>query len=163
MTNITDIDYEELVQNALRDVIKQSLKITASQGPVGDHHFYISFATDFPGVVLPQYLREEYPEEITVVLQHEFWDLTVEDNFFKVTLCFNDMNEPLTVPFEAITNFVDPSVKFGLQFTPNYDLALEEPAPVAPPKKGKKAADKNKKKTKGDDSNVVTLDAFRKK
>lgn len=164
MTNVTDIDYEELVQNALRDVVKQSLKITASQGPLGDHHFYISFATDFPGVVLPDYLREEYPEEITVVLQHEFWDLTVEDTFFKVTLCFNEMNEQITVPFEAITSFVDPSVKFGLQFTPNYDLILEEPAPEEPTKKGKKATtDKTKKKNKGDGSNVVTLDAFRKK
>jgi hypothetical protein len=138
----------------------------------GNHHFYISFATDHPGVDLPDYLRDLYPEDITIVLQHEFWDLVIEDRTFSVTLCFNDVQERLTIPFDSIISFVDPSVKFGLQFTPIEDAY--ETHPVAPVKeKTTKAKAEKKKKTPdssdeekektGDESNIVTLDSFRRK
>jgi hypothetical protein len=164
MKNITDIDYEELVQGALLQVVRQTLELTAKEGAIGDHHFYISFATDHPSVVIPDYLREEYPDEITIVLQHEFWDLKVEAQKFSVTLCFNDANEHILVPYDAITSFVDPSVKFGLQFTPSYEPIHEETPPPTKDKakKGKKG-DKKNSASDADGSNVVTLDAFRKK
>jgi hypothetical protein len=113
-----EIDYELLVHDALRNVVKESLHQAADYGLPGDHHFYISFRTDYPGVLVPEYILEEYPEEITIVLQYEFWDLVVEDEFFSVTVSFNDEQESLKIPYLALVGFVDPSVKFGLQFTP---------------------------------------------
>lgn len=164
MKKFEGIDYEALVQNALRDVVIQSLKLTSQHGLVDEHHFYISFLTDFPGVQMPDYLREEYPDEITIVLQFEYWDLKVEDKSFSVTLCFNDQNENLVVPFQAITSFVDPSVKFGLQFTPDYSLAEPVEAPKKTPLFAKKKEKIEETKEPSEDSNnVVTLDTFRKK
>lgn len=166
-------NYEEMVQTALRSVVQQALEQMAQSGAVGSHHFYISFVTNHPGVVMPEYLYEEYPDEMTIVLQHEFWDLVVHDTHFEVTLCFNDLNEHLVIPFEAITSFVDPSVKFGLQFTPEYSDFEEEPdftkAEQASPLPEEKTKKKDKKKDKKDaksskeGSNIVTLDLFRKK
>lgn len=162
------IDYEGIVQKALREVVRSVLYDTAKNGRPGSHHFYISFLTQLPGVDIPDYLKHEYPDEITIVLQHEFWDLEVDEDedTFSVTLCFNDIHERLTIPFAAIVSFVDPSVKFGLQFTPTiHEFDLEEDAP----KKSKKTTTKSKskaKKTKNtadDGNNVVQLDAFRKK
>ena len=169
-----EIDYEVLVQDALRLVVHHALSLIEKNGLIGDHHFYISFATDYPGVQLPDYLKDEYPEEITIVLQHEFWDLKIEDDLFSVTLCFNDVNEYITVPFRAITSFVDPSVKFGLQFTPDYDVLeeplLEQKSPVQIEIKVNKASKKKSESTKkintkesSDSANVITLDTFRKK
>jgi hypothetical protein len=146
-----------MVQSALRIVVGDALSIASKQGLPGDHHFYISFSTNHPGVQLPDYLLEQYPEEMTIVLQHEFWDLEVDANGFSVTLCFDESNERLKVPFESITSFVDPSVKFGLQFIPSYTEDEEE-----------ETSSKDKKKVTLDEngqpiSNVVTLDTFRKK
>ena len=156
MSKKDQLDYETMVQSALRTVVRDALLSVAAKGFPGNHHFYISFATDHPGVELPDYLKEQYPEEITIVLQHEFWDLEVSEGGFSVTLCFDEAHERLTAPFEAITSFVDPSVKFGLQFTPTYDLPAENS------QKGKEKAPLGEDKTeKG--SNVVTLDTFRKK
>ncbi len=149
------LNYEKMVQSALRNVVQQALKVSATKGLPGEHHFYISFAADYPGVAMPDYLREEYPTEMTIVLQHEFWDLEVTDQGFSVTLCFDEMNERLTVPFDAITSFVDPSVKFGLQFTP--DFSAPPPSPKTDSKK-----DTSFQKAESE-SNVVTLDTFRKK
>jgi len=161
------IDYEQLVQKALRSVVKEAL-LFAAKGLPGNHHFYIAFATDHPGVDLPDYLKEQYSDEITIVLQHEFWDLLVEEDRFSVTLCFNDVHERLLIPFDAITSFVDPSVKFGLQFTPNLEEQNEKPK-----KSPAKLADISDKSTESSNSeskepiepgsNVVTLDTFRKK
>jgi len=171
------IDYEHLVQTALRSVVREALLLAGKNGLPGNHHFYISYATDHPGVHLPDYLKEEYPDEITIVIQHEFWELVVEEDCFSVTLCFNDTHENLVIPFDALVSFVDPSVKFGLQFIPSFDEAED----VKPKKqtlksveslrktkaksesKASKKAESTKKDEPKADSNVVTLDAFRKK
>lgn len=166
MSKNNKIDYENLVQESLRSVMKGALKQASKNGLPGSHHFYISYRTDFPGVDMPDYLCDEYPEEITIVLQYEFWDLEVEDDCFHVTLCFNDIHERLTIPFEAIVSFVDPSVKFGLQFTPNEYAPEPEVLPTETKKKSRKKTHKNEDEGEPDEengSNVITLDAFRKK
>jgi hypothetical protein len=127
-TTSTDfMNYNEIVEKALKGVVRESLNRAAATGLPGEHHFYISFATTFPDVELPDHLRERYPEEITIVLQHEFWDLDINDDGFSVTLSFNNNREFIGVPWAAITGFADPSVQFGLQFKTvdeaDYDLA----------------------------------------
>lgn len=151
------LDYETMVQMALRGVVRDSLSIAATYGLPDLHHFYISFATDHPLVQLSDYLREQYPDEMTIVLQHEFWDLEVDETGFAVTLCFDEINERIVVPFEALISFVDPSVKFGLQFTPEYTES--EKSDKKPETAKGPAVDENGNPL----SNVVTLDAFRKK
>jgi hypothetical protein len=167
------IDYENLVQDALRCIVREVLTQTARDGLSDDHHFYIAFATDYPGVMIPEYLKDEYGDEITIVLQHEYWDLSVELDRFSVTLSFNDIDENLVVPFAAITSFVDPSVKFGLQFTPvdidepEEDVKKETTPKTIRPTKPKKAKSKDKPVDPDDEtppeSNVVPIDLFRKK
>ena len=110
------IRYDLLTQQALRDVVRNVLNEAAKKGLPGDHHFYISFDTTADGVRMSQRLREQYPEEMTIILQHQFWDLTVTDDAFEVGLSFGGVPERLTVPFKAIKGFFDPSVQFGLQF-----------------------------------------------
>ena len=110
------IRYDVLVQQALRSVVRKVLADGAKDGLPGSHHFYISFDTNAPGVKITPRLRDMYPEEMTIVLQHQFWDLSVQENLFEVSLSFEKIPERLTVPFEAITGFFDPSVKFGLKF-----------------------------------------------
>jgi len=110
------IRYDLHVQEALRGVVRKVLAEVAREGLPGDHHFYISFRTNFPGVRLSARMRERYPEDMTIVLQHQFWDLTVTDHAFEVGLSFSTVPERLVVPFEAITGFFDPSVDFGLKF-----------------------------------------------
>lgn len=167
MSKITKFDYEHMVQESLRSVVREALTQAAKNGLPGNHHFYISFRTDYPGVDLPDYLLEQYPEEITIVLQYEFWDLEVEEKHFFVTLCFNDIHERLTVPFLSIVSFVDPSVKFGLQFSPTIHekKAPLEKLPVR--EKGKPKAKANTEKPPTEEAlngtNVIMLDAFRKK
>jgi hypothetical protein len=116
MTGERDIDYEGLVQDAMRGVVRAVLTRVAKSGLPGEHHFYIAFKTDSPGVSLSDRLRQKYPEEMTVVLQHRFWELAVRDTFFEVKLTFDGIPERLVVPFEAIKVFFDPSVPYGLQF-----------------------------------------------
>jgi len=167
LSKVTKIDYELMVQESLRNVIKDTLKMVSKNGLPGTHHFYLSFKTNYPGVDLPDFLREEYPEEITIVLQYEFWDLEVAEESFCVTLCFNDIHERLNVPFNAIVSFVDPSVKFGLQFTPaEIDEDAIKTLPIEEKKKPTRKSTKSALETKNDTTmsdNVVTLDAFRKK
>jgi hypothetical protein len=112
------IRYDLLTQQALRGVVRTVLTDAAKKGLTGDHHFYISFNTQAEGARLSQRLREQYPEEMTIILQHQFWDLTVSDDAFEVGLSFGGVPERLMVPFEAINGFFDPSVQFGLQFEP---------------------------------------------
>ena len=147
-----------MVETALRGVVREALACTAANGLPGNHHFYITFHAHFPGVSLPEYLLDEYPEEMTIVLEHQFWDIEVTEEQFSVTLSFKNKPERLTIPFEAITAFADPAVKFGLQFqpvTPKPEAAApahaETPAPAKPAEAGGKSGE------------VVTLDAFRKK
>ncbi|GBD43539.1 hypothetical protein HRbin40_01012 [bacterium HR40] len=111
------IDYPTLVEDALRGVVREVLTRLA-RGEIGaPHHYYITFRTGAPGVVMPDYLRARYPHEITIVLQYQFWDLEVDEDSFSVTLSFNDVLERLTVPFRAVRIFADPAVEFGLQFS----------------------------------------------
>lgn len=110
------IDYESLAQDAMRGVVRAVLARTAKSGLPGDHHFYISFDTQAPGVGLSKRLRDKYPEEMTIVLQHRFWDLTVTEDRFEVKLTFDGIPERLVVPFAALKIFFDPSVRYGLQF-----------------------------------------------
>ncbi len=116
MTAGRSIDYETLAQEAMRGVVRQVLMRTAKSGLPGDHHFYVSFDTQISGVVLSKRLKEKYPAEMTIVLQHRFWDLSVTDDRFEVKLKFDGFPERLVVPFAAIKVFFDPSVRYGLQF-----------------------------------------------
>ena len=133
---VDHIRYDLLAQDALRSVVRRVLSDAAKNGLPGEHHFYISFDTRHPGVRISNRLRGQYPEEMTIVLQHQFWDLTVADVGFDVGLSFNGITERLHVPYEAIKGFYDPSVQFGLQF--QAALAEEEAEtadterPVAP-------------------------------
>jgi hypothetical protein len=126
------IRYDLLVQDALRSVVRKVLGDAARDGLAGDHHFYVSFRTDYPGVRISQRLRDKYPQDMTIVLQHQFWDLGVTEHTFEVGLSFSGVPERLLVPFEAVTGFFDPSVQFGLKFELNDGRTTEEPpAPAA--------------------------------
>jgi len=116
MTAEREIDYQALAQNAMRGIVRTVLTRVAKSGLPGEHHFYIAFKTSAPGVILSQRLREKYPEEMTVVLQHRFWDLVVGEDRFEVKLTFDSVPERLVVPFAAIKVFFDPSVPYGVQF-----------------------------------------------
>jgi hypothetical protein len=110
------IRYDLLAQDALRSVVRRVLADAAREGLPGEHHFYISFKTQHPGVKISMRLAEKYPDEITIVLQHQFWDLQVSDQSFEVGLSFGNAPEKLVVPFDAVSGFFDPSVQFGLKF-----------------------------------------------
>ncbi|MDV7341114.1 ClpXP protease specificity-enhancing factor SspB [Terasakiella sp. A23] len=161
MDNMDTLRYDRWIEDALKSVVRKALKHCQEHGLPGEHHFYITFATDHPLVIIPDSLRDQYPEEITIVIEHEYWDLVVAEDCFDVVLSFNDVKTPIHVPFEAITGFADPSVKFGLQFKmemlDDEDLAdvSEEEEPVV-------AAESEKDEDENKD-NVVALDAFRKK
>ena len=124
------IDYPRIIQEALRDVVRRVLAQVAEHGLPGEHHFLIAFRTNHPGVRVPQFLRDMYPEEIKVMLQHQFWDLAVDEEMFSVTLSFNASRQRLIVPFAAVTAFVDPSVELVLRFEPPGQAAAASPAPV---------------------------------
>ena len=160
------IRYDLLVQSALRDVVRHVLTEAAEHGLPGDHHFFISFRTDHPGARLSQALRGDHPGEMTIVLQHQFWDLSVNDQGFEVGLFFKGVPERLLVPFDALTGFYDPSVEFGLKF----ELANVEPADndVGLPEESTPAAalplvQPATEAAPGEGAEVVSLDAFRKK
>jgi len=114
------IRYDVLTQEALRDVIRKVLEEVSVAGLPGDHHFFITFRTDHPGVRLSTRMRERYPEEMTIVVQHSFWDLKVSDAGFEIDLSFDDILERLRVPFASLKGFFDPHVKFGVQFDAEY-------------------------------------------
>lgn len=113
--------YDEIVQRALISVVQEVLTQAEKEGLPGNHHFYVRFRTDHPRTHIPKFLKERHPEEIMIVLQHQFWNLKVSNDGFSVELSFNGMREELKVPFSSLTAFVDPSVKFALQFTPSFD------------------------------------------
>ncbi len=114
--SVDHIRYDLLTQEALRSVLRRVLQDAAKAGLPGDHHFYISFNTEAPGVRISKRLRGQYPDEMTIVLQHQFRDLSVNEHAFEVGLSFSGVSEHLVVPFDAIKRFFDPSVQFGLQF-----------------------------------------------
>ncbi len=108
--------YDMMVENALRGVVREALTVAAERGLPGAHHFYITFRTDMPNVEIPDFLKGQYPHEMTIVLEHQFWGLEVDESQFSVTLSFRNLPQRLTIPFAAVTAFSDPSVKFGLEF-----------------------------------------------
>jgi len=124
------IRYDLLVQEALKGVVRKVLIDAGKDGLSGEHHFYISFRTDFPGVRVSNRLREKYPQEMTIVLQHQFWDLGVTEHTFEVGLSFSGVPERLLVPFDALTGFFDPSVQFGLKFEVGDQSEPSETDPV---------------------------------
>ena len=172
------IRYDLLTQQALRGVVRQVLADTAKKGIVGEHHFYISFDTRADGVRLSERLKAQYPEQMTIILQHQFWDLSVSDTGFEVGLSFGGIPEKLEIPFEAVKGFFDPSVQFGLQFeevgteTEEASGETKKPslapvpvaptaAPVLPPSAPEAAPRPEAKPAPG--AEVVSLDRFRKK
>ncbi|ALK10812.1 SspB family protein [Blastochloris viridis] len=130
---VDHIRYDLLAQDALRGVVRRVLQDAMRDGLPGEHHFYIAFDTRAPGVRLSPRLLERYPDEMTVILQHQFWDLSVSDYGFEVGLSFSGIPERLFVPFSALKGFFDPSVQFGLQFEVVDDTAAEAPAEGADP------------------------------
>jgi hypothetical protein len=166
------IDYGRLVESALRRVVHDALAVVAEQGLPGRHQLYITFRTDHPGVSLADDLRARYPTEMTIVLQHEFWGLEVEDDRFSVLLKFNRVPHRLEIPLDAVTVFADPSVEFGLQFTAasaaSPAAGKAQPRLVGHPNEPDQAAakDPNEPGQAAADigtAEVVALDRFRKK
>ena len=182
------IRYDVLAQEALRSVVRKVLTEVARTGLPGDHHFYVTFDTMASGVRMSSRMKEKYPEEMTVVVQHQYWDLETTEHGFSIGLSFDGIPENLLVPFAAIRGFFDPSVQFGLQFDmpPQVDAEADGPAPIdalasvrkpsqtTPAKIGALPAPAARKSPQGEDgdedadttpasADVVSLDAFRKK
>jgi hypothetical protein len=185
------IRYDLLVQDALRFVVRRVLSDAARNGLPGEHHFNISFKTQAAGVVVPSAMRQKYPDEMTIILQHEFWDLAVDADGFEVSLSFSRKPERLKIPFDAIVGFSDPSVPFGFKLEPREQSALANPTSVipsapparerteptgpskapppplpAPPKPAAprpKSVEAPKPPETGEAAKVVSIDAFRKK
>ena len=167
------IGYQALTDAALRGVVRDALRRIEKQGLIGSHHFYLTFKTHFPGVEIPSFLREQYPDEMTIILQHQFWGLKVKDDEFEVALTFRKLPATLVIPFAALTAFFDPGVQFGLQFKGiEGEAKAAGPTQVSPPLP---VAEQNQAKTDeappAEDvaekpaapGEVVSLDSFRKK
>ncbi|MFO1068601.1 MAG: ClpXP protease specificity-enhancing factor SspB [Geminicoccaceae bacterium] len=159
------VEYGRMVEAALRTVVRDVLRRLATDGLPPPHHFYITFRTTHPEVEMPDHLRERYPGDMTIVLQHQYWDLQVDDTGFSITLSFNDQLQRLRIPYTAIKVFADPGVEFGLQFTLE---PTPEPAPAPPgrllPGPAKPAAPAAEEAaTKPTTAEIVALDRFRKK
>jgi uncharacterized protein len=174
------IRYDLLAQAALRGVVRTVLADAAKNGLPGEHHFKITFATGTAGVRLSERMRAQYPQAMTIILQHQFWDLAVRDDAFEVGLSFGGVAEKLTVPFNSVTAFFDPAVQFGFQFEPldtepadEADAGAEAPEQLSPPAAASSAAaktpdaspppDNAKQDTPNGGAEVVSLDRFRKK
>lgn len=170
-----DIGYQGLTQAAMRGVMKEALKIAASDaGLPGDHHFYITFRTRAQGVSMAEQLVKRFPDEMTIVIQHQYWDLEVHDKYFEIVLQFSGVPQHLKIPYIAVSRFVDPSVNFGIGFEPmavqqadSVDLVSDDPfdetAEVetdAPEAASAKGEDESRPAS---DGTVVSLDAFRRK
>ena len=151
-----EIDYGNLMHNAMRSLIQDVLTEVKNNGLPGEHHFFITFDTNHAGVEMASWLKDRYPTEITVVMQHWYDDLEVKDDGFSVTLNFGDTPEHLVIPYEAILTFVDPSVEFGLRFETNEeDEDTDEQKPTV-------SKESIKVDTKKETGQVVSLDNFRK-
>ena len=161
-------DYPRMVQTALRNVMREALTRAASEGLPGDHHFYVTFLTRAPSVIVPEYLLTKYPDEMTIVLQHQFRALQVGEDAFSVSLSFSNRLERLSVPFAAVTTFADPSVNFGLQFETSAAKSAEVaalPAQSAAPESAAEAESAAPKSAEPERpaAEIVTLDRFRKR
>ena len=151
--------YEKMVERALRGVVREAVERAAREGLRAAHHFYIGFATDMPGVVIPESLRTRYPNEMTIVLQHQFWDLEDGKDAFSVTLSFQKQLERLVVPFAAVRSFADPSVNFALEFAAPEERPAKAAGVPAPIEAAPQPAEQPEQTT----AEVVTLDSFRKR
>jgi len=154
------IDYQQLAREALRDVVRRVLIRTAEEGLPGDHHFYLTFDTNHPGVELSVSARNVYPHEMTIVLQHQFWDLVVDDEAFAVTLRFGGVKQRVVVPFEALQTFVDPAAEFGLNLE-RVEYQDEDSEAEAGSGDGEEDDEIRSSSDRGGD--VVSIDRFRKK
>lgn len=152
------LDYGKLIDEAMHDVVRKSLVLVEEHGLPLDHHFFITFLTRYPGVVISDELQERYPDEMTIVIQHQFWDLEIQQDYFSIVLSFDNVKQSLTIPFNALVSFADPSVKFGLQFQLE---PIEPMIPDDPSHSNNVPALSNSKKSSN--NNVVQLDSFRKK
>jgi hypothetical protein len=169
------IDYPKLIDGAMRNVVREALIHVDKFGLPGEHHFFISFQTDYPGVFISPQLKARYPEEITIVVQHQFWDLKITKEQFSLMLSFNNIPEKLVVPFDALTAFADPSIKFGLQFHGKRPAATSDnEEPVACPATGRTGSEKppmaafeeeapSEETKAANDEKVISLEAFRKR
>jgi hypothetical protein len=165
--NVDTIDYTAMIDDAMRGVVRTALLQVLKHGLPGNHHFYISFNTNAAGVRISPQIHDRFPEEMTIVLQHQFWDLQVQDSYFAVTLSFNNIPEKLVIPYAALTAFADPSIKFGLQF---HHQPEAHPAPmrVTPRAQEELAIEQvdlaaATQDSDGDGAQIISLDAFRKK
>jgi hypothetical protein len=165
------LPYEAWIETALRQVVAQAISHVAVHGLPGGHHFYLTFRTDHPGVSVPQRLRAQYPQEMTIVLQHQFWDLKYdrEADEISVGLSFGGVPSTLVIPLDAVTSFADPQIRYGLRFSPLMPETTSASLPVpimrdveAPTPEGQ-AADNNVSEDKVAEPQVVSLDAFRRR
>ena len=167
------MNYEAMAQAALKGVVRMALERVAAQGLPGDHHFYITFDSKHAGVEMSDWLRERYPEEMTIVLQHQYWGLEVRPDSFDITLSFQKVGEKLTVPWDAVKVFFDPSVQFMLQFKPAASgpgkamsaapVAASAKTPTVKPAAAEPVEEKPKDPVPPGGGEVVSLDKFRKK
>ena len=158
--NIKGFDYDDLVEESLKNVVKKVLKITAESGLVGNSHFFISFNGNDNDVIVPDELKSNDSSEIKIIIQHQFWDLKATDEHFEVTLSFNGQKKNIYVPYKAMTSFTDPSVGFGLQFKVDKQLKLsnaENQTELPDIEKNSKSSENGKS------GEIVSLDAFRDK
>lgn len=149
---LSEINYDKLIEKSLKQVVIEALKIAEQQGLPGENHFYITFKTDHPETLIPRDLKIQYPESMTIVLQHQYANLVVNPNCFSVELSFGGRPQTLTIPFDAITYFADPYAKFGLSFSfyENGDVhSLDDIEP--------------EKKVSGETAQIISFDSFRKK
>ena len=153
-------DYDSLVEDGLKDVVKRVLKITSETGLIGNSHFFISFNGDDPDVIVPNELKTTDNSEIKIIIQHQFWDLKSTDNHFEVTLSFNGKKKNISVPFKALTSFTDPSVGFGLQFKTDKQLKLSNGENQTKLPDVEKTPNSSENVKSGE---IVSLDAFRDK
>ena len=153
------LPYEEWTQEALRQVVARALSHLVEQGLPGEHHFYLTFRTDHPGTMIPARLKAQYPQEMTIVLQHQFRDPAMEDGLFSVVLAFGGVSSTLVIPLAAVTGFADPAVQFVLRFPPPADAAVVGPdIDGQPTEKPETAAEAPPERPQ-----VVSLDAFRRR
>ena len=164
---MTDINYSSIVKNALRSVLREALLITQKNGLPELHHFYISVDTTHQNVNISKTLLALYPKEITIVIQHQFWDLDVHDDYFNITLSFNGVKEKLFIPFNSVKTFSDPFAKFALQFDEQSNEKENDIENITEENSEQKANKSEKNKAlnikKKNDDNIITLDSFRNK
>jgi len=161
------IKYDEMVQMALIGVVRDLLIDTVEHGLPGDHHFYITFNTCHPDVKIPPYLKERYEEDMTIVMQNQFWDLLVSEDHFEISLSFNRNKELLYIPFDSLLGFFDPSVDFGLHFNTETDGPISAPETKLqyeiPDVKMAEVKTEEEIEASPEKNNIVSLDTFRKK